>query len=135
MQAAEAEADGGGGGTASPSTPKGAVQTFVADVGKSDWKGACALVDPQAQVDLIPLLHVNINAELDNFGQLKDCSASLAKHAPALRTALKGADPGTTTQKSATLATVSSPRGSWGTILAKKPGAKRWLISGVPRGN
>jgi hypothetical protein len=107
------------------------VEAFVGDVGRSDWKAACALVDPQGQVDLVILLHVNPAAEQDQFGQLKDCPASFKTHAADLRAALRGADPGTTRQKDAAHATVSSPKGNWAALLV----AKRWRIAGVPRPN
>ena len=124
----------GGGGGAAPSadSPKGAVQAFVGDVGRSDWKAACKLVDPMGQVDLVFILHVDYRAELDTFGQLKDCPASFQRHAAFLRAALKGADPGTTQQKGAAHAVVSSPKGNWAAVLVEKP-AKQWRIAGVPR--
>jgi hypothetical protein len=124
---------GGGGDGASADTPKGAVQAFVGDVGRGDWKAACALVDPMGQPDLVAILlkFSEYDAELDEFSQLKDCPASLEKHAVNLRAALEGADPGATRQKDPTHAVVSSPKGNWTTVLAEKP-TSRWLIAGVP---
>src|SRR4051812_11760999 len=94
----------GGGGTAGGGTltfansPKGAVQGFTAAVGKSDWKGACKLVGPQGGVHLGILLHVDSNTEEDQFGLLKDCPATLQRHAARLRTVVQGADPGAVQQ-------------------------------------
>jgi hypothetical protein len=124
---------GGGGVGVSSDTPKGSVQSFLAAVHGSDWKAACARLSVMGRVEVSNRLAIFGSDELDKFGLLKDCPASLGKHADLLRQKLERTDPGATRRLAANAARVSSPRGEWSVDTTEKAG--EWRISGIPTGN
>jgi hypothetical protein len=124
---------GCGGGSSAPPKPdsaKHAVEAFIADVKKGDWKDACAVVDPVGRTALALRIGVNLNTELDKFGEVKNCPASLAAHADKARLLVKGADPGAT-HPVHNGAQVSSARGVW-SVAAPLPQSRDWLVDAFP---
>lgn len=121
---------GGGSSAPSPDTPKHAVEAFLADVKKGDWKAACDLADPNGRLALVPRIGLSVNTDVDEFGQLKDCPGALGKHAGRLRAAVKGWAPGSSRPYRGG-AFVNSPNGDWATVPAPKP-SRNWLIDGFP---
>jgi hypothetical protein len=122
---------GGGGGTP-PNTPKGAVQGFIAAVKKGDWKAACARLEPSGLALQIKL-HVDQRTETDDFGSLKDCPVSLARHAADARKVVAGADPGPLKYQREIQAVVGSPKGDWQLVdTLESRNKKVWQVSGFP---
>ena len=121
---------GGGSSPPKPDSPKHAVETFLADVKKGDWKAACDLVDSKGRFGFVFRIGLNLNTDVDKFGQLKDCPGALAKHADRLRAEVKGWEPGSSRPYRGG-ALVSSPKGDWVTVQAPG-GSKNWLIDGFP---
>ena len=107
---------GGGGGAPAPDSPKQAVAAFIGAVGHGDWKAACDRLGDDGAATLGTELAVGQHdvigpAEQDQFGSLKDCPATLQKHAAGLRAVISGATPGAVQQRpAAKQASVSSPR-------------------------
>ena len=119
-----------GSGPPKPDSPKHAVEAFIAEVDKGDWKAACDLVDPKGRFGFVFRIGLNLNTDVDKFGQLKDCPGALAKHADRLRAEVKGWEPGSSRPYRGG-ALVSSPKGDWVTVQAPG-GSKNWLIDGFP---
>jgi hypothetical protein len=118
--------DGGGGG--GDNSPKGTVEGFLSAVDGGDWKAACGHLYKSASGDMLILLRPD-PTEYDGFGIIKDCPATLEKHADALKAALEGTDPGAIKDQRPAEANVETSKGNWGVVLEKD----QWLIQFVPR--
>ena len=124
---------GSGGSGGSSKTPAGTVKWFRASVDDGDWKAACARLSRLGKASVAARLVIFSADETDEFGELKNCSASLAKHSDLLRQKLERTAPGKTHKLAPNAATVSSPRGDWAVDTAEKTG--EWRISALPTGN
>lgn len=123
--------------SASRDSPKAAVQAFIDAVGKGDWKTVCSRLANEGQAELTTELDVAQHAfvppsERDQFGQWKDCAATLGKRASAVSAVFKGAGPATSAQgRTSKTAVVTTPQGSWA-VTIESP-SKLWRVAGFPR--
>jgi hypothetical protein len=125
-------------GSAKPAadSPQAAVDAFVGAVSGADWKGACARLAPEGQVELsteLGLRHAFVpQSEQDEFGLWKDCAATLGTRAAAVRAVFSGAGPaGAERTSDAHHAIVTTPEGSWA-VVVENP-SKDWRVARFPR--
>ena len=122
----------GGGSSGSTKTPKGTVELFRSKVDDGDWKGACADLSSLGKSELAGRLHLIGTDEADAYGKVKDCAATLKKHAGTLRKSLEGTEPQKTRKLRSNSALVSSKHGDWAVDTVEKPGV--WHVSALPNG-
>jgi hypothetical protein len=126
-------AGGCGGSSGSTKTPTGAVELFRSHVDDEDWKGACNGLTQLGKAELPAVLQVSSTDEVDDFGELKSCPASLKKHAGRLRDELEGTEPRGTQKLKPNVARVTCKKGFWAVDTVEKPGV--WRISSFPSRN